>query len=180
MIEAPTFKDAAPYTTLTKLFAEGIGGWMHHEEGLEHFNYLVKNKAAYRYLLHAHTGSLVLLYNPAGSEVWDDAPVVLLYEGQPTAVAKNLREWLGTVHWPEVDSLIATAVMMHGAAPTVYAAPPEGVKAAKLESAKENALASDPKLGAALEALTAAGFPPATNVVAAIWAAKQAHPNLAL
>jgi hypothetical protein len=182
MIDAPALHDSGPYDTLRGLFAEreSILGWMHHEEGLEHYEGLVQNKDAYRYLLHAHSGSLVLLYNPQGAATWDDAAVVLVYEGQPMVLAKSLREWLGTMHWPEAYSELATAAMMHGLMPAVYKSPPEVVTAEKLADKRASALAEDPELAQVFTELEAAGYPPATDVVSAMWATRQAHPDVAL
>lgn len=168
------FKDKSVFDTLTELLEQNgqLFGYFRNSEGDLFYEERVNRKQEIKYLMHAQSGSLILLYNRTNCDDWDDAVIVSAdSSGEPTAiVAKNLGDYLRLIH--EGDGLIQkvlTVGCMYKLIPQTYKTPVEKITQEDVDSIIQFTEANEPNFQRIKDVLNKNGFQQMDNPVAYIW-----------
>jgi hypothetical protein len=168
------FKDKSVFDTLTELLEQNgqLFGYFRNSEGDLFYEERVNRKQEIKYLMHAQSGSLILLYNRTNCDDWDDAVIVSAdSSGEPTAiVAKNLGDYLRLIH--EGDGLIQkvlTVGYMYKLIPQTYKTPVEKITQEDVDSIIQFTEANEPNFQRIKDVLNKNGFQQMDNPVAYIW-----------
>jgi hypothetical protein len=114
-----------------------IFGFFNNDEDAKFFKERISRKDDFKYLLHAQSGTMILLYNKNKEAKWDNAYVVLNdSSGEPTGIfAKNLNDFLSLLHFGDgFISEFLMAAFMNRLMPDTYKSPLTTVTDAKINS----------------------------------------------
>ncbi|MCX2574531.1 hypothetical protein [Pedobacter sandarakinus] len=179
------FSNQKPIKALEKILRQyhHVFGYYRNQEGLLIYNERITNKTQIKYLLHAQSGSLLLLYNMHNEQFWDNA--VIIYNdssGDPTAiVAKCLNDYISLLFYG--DGLISeglTAASLHRLVPQVYKSPPEVISQEKITSIAAYTSENYAYFPMFKAILVEQGFKPIANPINYIWDAMNITDSLSL
>ena len=170
----PLFKDNNAFGTLTELLEQNgqLFGYFRNSEGDLFYEERVNRKQEIKYLMHAQSGSLILLYNRNNSNDWNDAVIVSAdSSGEPTAiVAKNLSDYLRLIHAGDgLIQKVLTVGYMYKLMPQTYKTPVEKISQEDIDSIIQFTEANEPNFERIKDVLNRSGFQQMDNPVAYIW-----------
>ncbi|WP_285057527.1 hypothetical protein [Pedobacter ginsengisoli] len=172
----PLFSDTRAIQLLDDILKHNkeIFGFFNDDEDAKFFKERMTRKDNFKYLLHAQSGTMILLYNRTKEVKWDNAHVVWNdSSGEPTGiVAKNLDDFLSLLHFGDgFLSEFLMAAYMNKLMLDTYKNPLTTVTDVKINSIITNTLASDKNFGWLTEKLTESGYPKVENPVEMAWKA---------
>lgn len=170
------FKDSTPILLLDKILLHNkeLFGFFNNEEDAAFFRERITRKDDFKYLLHAQSGTMILLYNRNKEAKWDNAHVVLNdSSGEPTGiVAKNLNDFLSLLHFGDgFISEFLMAAFMNKLMPGTYKDPVIVVTDTKIKTIIEETRANDKDFSWLTKTLTDQGFPIQPDPVKRAWEA---------
>jgi hypothetical protein len=151
-----------------------IFGFFNDEEDAKFFIERITRKDDFKYLLHAQSGAMILLYNKNKEAKWDNAHVVVNESsGEPTGIiAKDLNDFLSLLHFGDgFISEFLMAAFMNKLMPDTYKDPLTVVTDAKINSIIADTLANDKDFAWLTDKLTENGYPKVKNPVEMAWGA---------
>lgn len=168
------FNDTRPILLLDKILQHNkeVFGFFNDDEDAAFFKERITRKDDFKYLLHAQSGTMVLLYNRNKEAKWDNAHVVVNdSSGEPTAiVAKNLNDFLSLLHFGDgFISEFLMAAFMNKLMPDTYKNPLVVVTDAKINSIIGDTKANDKDFSWLTNTLTENGYPKVANPVEMAW-----------
>lgn len=149
-----------------------VFGFLNDDEDAAFFKERITRKDDFKYLLHAQSGTLVLLYNRNKEVKWDNAHVVVNdSSGEPTGiVAKNLNDFLSLLHFGDgFISEFLMAAFMNKLMPNTYKNPLVIVTDAKINSITDDTKATYKDFDWLAATLTENGYPKVANPVEKAW-----------
>lgn len=147
-------------------------GYFRNSEGGLFYEERVSRKQEIKYLMHAQSGSLILLYNRNKSDDWNDAVIVSAdSSGEPTAIiAKNLGDYLRLIHGGDgLIQKVLTVGYMYKLMPQIYKTPVEKIAQEDLDSIIQFTETQEPNFHQLKEILNRNGFRQMDNPVGYIW-----------
>jgi hypothetical protein len=172
----PLFNNTRAIQVLDDLLQHNkeIFGFFNDEEDAKFFKERITRKDDFKYLLHAQSGTMILLYNRNKEAKWDNAHVVWNDpSGEPTGiVAKNLNDFLSLLHFGDgFISEFLMAAFMNKLMPDTYKPPLTTVTDAKINSIIADTRVSNKDFGWLTEKLADNGYPKVANPVEMTWEA---------
>ncbi|WP_316808835.1 hypothetical protein [Pedobacter agri] len=168
------FEDKKAFHVLDAMFSifKQVFGYYRNADGDLFYEERVTNKNNIKYLMHAKSGSMVLLYNIKEESIWDNAVVVESdSSGEPTAiVAKNLSDYLRLLHQGDgFISKVVTVAFLYKMAPDEYRTPLEAVNNLKINAIIEYTESSMTNFNDLKKYLNENGFFKLENPVQLVW-----------
>lgn len=170
----PLFSDTRAIQLLDEILQHNkeIFGFFNDDEDAKFFKERITRKDDFKYLLHAQSGTMILLYNRNKEAKWDNAHVVWNDSSdEPTGiVAKNLNDFLSLLHFGDgFLSEFLMAAYMNRLMPDTYKSPLTTVTEAKINSIIADTLANDKDFAWLTAKLTESGYPKVNNPVEMAW-----------
>lgn len=172
----PLFSDTRAIQLLDEILQHNkeISGFFNDDEDAKFFKERITRKDDFKYLLHAQSGTMILLYNRNKEAKWDNAHIVWNdSSGETTGiVAKNLNDFLSLLHFGDgFLSEFLMAAYMNKLMPDTYKDPLTVVTDAKINSIIADTLTNDKDFAWLTTKLTESGYPKVKNPVEMVWEA---------